>query len=289
MATTFTNQATLRYNGEAVQSNITVGLIEGTLSVSKQAVEEQYAAGDTITYVVSIVNNSSAALTGLTVTDDLGAYPFATGTIQPLTYVAGSVQYYANGVLQPDPTISTADGLTLTGISVPAAGNVTIIYSATVNEFAPLETGSSITNTVNVSGTDVTEATAVESIAVSNAAALSILKSVTPIPVAENGRLTYTFQLFNSGNTAVPADENASVTDTFDPVLTDIVIMLNGTALTAATDYSYDESTGILSTADGVIAIPAATFTQDPVTGAWSTTPGAATLTVTGTVGAATP
>ena len=288
MATSFTNQATLRYNGEAVQSNITVGLIEGMLSVSKQAVEEQYAAGDTVTYVVSIVNNGGAALSGLTVTDNLGAYAFGAGTVQPLTYNTGSVQYYVDGVLQPDPNVSSADGLALSGISVPAAGNVTIIYSATVNEYAPLETGSSVTNTVTVSGTDVTEATAEESIAVTNAADLSILKSVTPIPVAENGRLTYTFQLFNSGNTAVLETDNAVITDTFDPVLTDIAVTLNGAALTIGTDYSYDENTGEFSTAEGVIAIPAASYTQDAATGAWSMTPGAATLTVTGTIGAVT-
>lgn len=287
MATAFTNVATLNYNGEQVQSNIAVGMIEGMLSVSKYAVNETYGEGDTLTYVVSIVNNSAEAINGLTVTDDLGAYPFGTGTVQPLTYVENSLQYYQNGVLQPDPASATTDGLVLSDVSVPANGNATLVYSAAVNGYAPLETGGSVTNTVTVTGDDVTSVSAEESVAVTNAAQLSLVKSITPIPVAENGELTYTFQLLNSGNTAVLDTENAVVTDTFNPVLTGISVALDGTALTAGVDYDYDEATGVFTTANGVLAIPAATFTQDETTGEWSSTPGSVTLTVTGKIGSA--
>ena len=283
MATTFTNQATLSYNGAQVRSNIAVGVLEGSLSVTKNAVASQYSAGETITYVVSIVNNSPGPITGLTVSDDLGAYPFGAGTVQPLTYVNGSVQYYSDGILQPAPAVTTTDGLVITGISVPANGNVTLVYSATVNEYAPLASGSAIDNTVTVDGTGVSAVEAQETVPASEAAQLSMLKSVTPIPVAENGTLTYTFQLINSGNTAVLDTDGAVVSDIFDPVLTGIAVTLNGTALTAA-DYSYDEATGVFSTADGVIAIPAATYEQDPATGVWTATPGTTTLTVTGAV-----
>ena len=203
MATTFTNVATLSYNGAQVYSNTAVGMIEEVLSVTKYAVNETYGAGDTMTYVVSVVNNSDAAVNGLTVTDDLGAYAFGTGTVQPMDYIENTLQYYRNGVLQPDPAVSTADGLTLSDISVPANGNVTIVYSTALNDYAPMETGGSITNTVTINGTGVTAVTAQESVAVTNAAQLSVIKSITPIPVAENGELTYTFQLLNSGNTAV--------------------------------------------------------------------------------------
>lgn len=289
MATPFTNVATLNYNGGQIRSNIAVGMIEGILSVSKYAVNETYGEGDTLTYVVSIVNNSDAAITGLTVTDDLGAYAFGTGTVQPLTYVPESLQYYTDGVLQPDPAVQSDSGLVLSGISVPADGNATIVYSATVNGFAPLETGASITNTVTVDSPTVTAVTAEESVAVTNAAQLSIVKSVSPIPVPENGELTYTFQLLNSGNTAVLDTENATVTDTFDPVLTDISVTLDGTALVEGVDYTYDEQTGEFATANGVIAIPAATYTQDETTGEWSMTPGSVTLTVTGRISAPTP
>lgn len=283
MPTTFTNQATLSFNGQDIPSNIVTGVIESILRVTKFAVAEEYRAGDTVTYVVSIINTSSAPLTDLTVSDDLGAYTFDMETLRPLSYVDGSIQYYQNGVLQPDPDVSTTDGLVLTGITVPANGNVLLVYAATVNEFAPLEAGSTIDNTVTVSGESICDAVANETITVISEALLSIIKSVTPIPVAENGELTYTFQLLNYGNTAVTADDDAIVTDTFDPILSDISVTLNGTPLTTA-DYDYSEATGVFSTDEGVISIPAATFTQDPETGEWTTTPGSATLTVTGTI-----
>ena len=286
MATTFTNTATLNYNGATLRSNVAVGTIEGVLSVAKNTAAQEYAVGETLTYVVSIVNNSDAAVTGLTVTDDLGAYIFNTGTVQPLDYVAGSVQYYSSGVLQPAPTVAATNGLVFSGITVPANGSVILIYEATVNEYAPPEVGGVIENTVTVTGPDVSDITAVESVPATSGAVLAILKSITPIPVAENGTLTYTFRLQNTGNTEVMASENAVVSDTFAPVLTDISVMLNGTALEAGTDYTYDETTGVFSTQEGILAIPAATFTQDPATGAWSVDPGTATLTVTGTVGA---
>ena len=98
---TFTNQATLTYNGTTTASNIVTGEILEVLSAQKNAVVDAYTAGDDITYVVSILNTGQAPLTGLTLTDDLGAYTFGAQTLTPLTYTNGSLRYYVNGVLQP--------------------------------------------------------------------------------------------------------------------------------------------------------------------------------------------
>ena len=54
--------------------------------------------------------------------------------------------------------------------------------------------------------------------------------------------------------------------------------------MTEETDYSYDELTGEFATVAGKIIVPAATFTQDPVSGAWTTKPGQALVVVTGNV-----
>ena len=113
---------------------------------------------------------------------------------------------------------------------------------------------------------------------------LSITKTITPAQVSDNGTVTYTFLIQNSGNEALVATDDAAVTDTFDPVLTGITVTLNGTALAQGTGYTYDETTGAFSTVPGVITVPAATYTQDPVTGIYTGTPGLATLTVTGTI-----
>jgi len=82
----------------------------------------------------------------------------------------------------------------------------------------------------------------------------------------------------------VEATDNASVTDTFDPILTDLTVTYDGTPWTEGTDYTYDETTGVFTTVPGRILVPAATFTQDPDTGVWTTDPGVGTLVVTGTI-----
>ena len=56
------------------------------------------------------------------------------------------------------------------------------------------------------------------------------------------------------------------ITDTFAPVLNNLTAALNGTAWTAATDYTYNEATGTFSSTAGAITVPAATYTQDSTT-----------------------
>ncbi len=282
---TFRNQAILSYNGASTTSNVVVGEVTEVLSAQKNAPVGTYQPGETHSYVVSIVNSGTAPFTGLTVSDDLGAYTFGTPatTLTPLTYVNDSVALYINGVLQADPAVTAGPPLTFTGINVPAGGNAVLIYEARVNEFAD-PTGT-ITNTATVSGGGLTApVTAPATVNGESNVLLSITKAVSPVPVAENGRLTYTFVIENYGATAAATTDNLTVSDTFDPILTDLTVTLNGTVLTAPGQYTYDETTGLFTTLPGQITVPAATVTQDPVTGVYTTTPGVATLTVTGTV-----
>ena len=95
---TFTNQATLTYNGQTTTSNVTVGELTETLTAAKTAVVPTYGTDGRVTYILSLVNSGTAPLTGLTITDDLGGYAFNAGTVYPLSYTAGSVRYYQNGV-----------------------------------------------------------------------------------------------------------------------------------------------------------------------------------------------
>lgn len=287
MATTFTNQATLSFNGSAVRSNIVVGAVESALSIDKQSVAADYSASETLTYVISIVNNGENDATALTVTDDLGAYDFGGGTVRPMSYVPDTLKYYLDGELQPDSvlTVTYTDDLVISGVSVPASGSTVLVYSAEVNEFAPLDADASITNTAVVSGNGVCGVEAEETLPAAVEPGLSLLKAVTPVPVAENGELTYTFTLLNFGNTAVTAEDNAAVSDTFSPALSDISVSMNGVPMTEGTDYTYDEATGVFETIAGTLSIPAAEFTQDTATGAWATVPGSAELTVTGRIG----
>ena len=149
---TFTNQATLRYNGNIVNSNITTGELLEVLSATKTAVIDTYSQGSDITYVINIVNSGAVAFTGLTVTDNLGEYTFGTGTLVPLDYVDGSIRYYVNGALQPAPAVTAGPPLTISGVTVPANGVTTIIYVASANQYAPLDLEGVITNTAVISG-----------------------------------------------------------------------------------------------------------------------------------------
>ncbi len=282
---TFTNQATLTYNGQTTTSNVTVGELTETLTAVKTAVVPTYDADGRVTYVISLVNSGAAPLTDLTVTDDLGGYAFNAGTVYPLAYTAGSVRYYQNGALQTAPTVTAGPPLVFSGITVPAGGSAALVYEATATAFAPRGVEDTVTNTVTVAGAGlVNPVTAAETIAAAAAPALSINKSLSPTTVTENSRLTYTFTIQNTGNTAADAAASIVITDTFDPRLTDLSVTLNGTALTAPTQYTYDAATGVFATVAGVVTVPAATYTQDTATGAYSVTPGTAVLTVTGTV-----
>jgi uncharacterized repeat protein (TIGR01451 family) len=102
----FTNQAQLSYNNATVNSNVAVGEVLEVLSAAKTAVTETYTQGDTVTYVISAVNTGATPLSGITVSDNLGAYPFGETTLYPLSYIDGSVRLYIDGVLQAAPTVT---------------------------------------------------------------------------------------------------------------------------------------------------------------------------------------
>lgn len=280
----FTNQAQLRYGNAVANSNIAVGEILEVLAVTKTAVRSNYRQNDTITYVISIVNSGTAPVTGLTITDNLGEYAFGTQSLAPLSYVANTVRYYTNGSLQAAPAVAVEAPLTITGISVPAGGNAVVVYEALVNEYAPLSLNSQIKNTVTVSGTGITDISADETVTALSEPMLTITKSVSPVPVTENGTLTYTFTIQNYGSQ--PADESTGVviTDTFAPILNNLTASFNAAAWTPTTDYIYGTATGLFSSVEGKITVPAATYVQDEMTGAWSINPGVSTLVITGTV-----
>lgn len=282
---TFFNQATLSYNGNTVNSNIVTGELVEVISATKTALTDDYTTGDIVSYAVSIINSGSTDFRGLEITDNLGAYTFNETTLVPLTYVDGSVRYFINGDLTAAPTVTAGPPLTISGVTVPAGGNAIIVYSARVNSFAPLGEGSAITNTVTVTGGGLSsDITAEATVPAVTEASLTITKTLNPTTVTDNGELTYTFIIQNTGAQAVTAADDASITDTFDPIIDITGVTFDGTAWTEGTNYTYDETTGVFTTLPGQIVVPAATYAQDPTTGTYIINPGTVTLTVTGTV-----
>ncbi len=280
---TFFNQATLSYNGNVINSNITEGEILEVLSAAKTAVGDTYTRNSEVTYIINIVNSGNIAYNNLTITDNLGEYDFGTEELIPLDYVEGSVRYFVNGVLQPAPTVDAGAPLVISGINVPAGGVATIAYVAEVNGFAPFGDDASIVNTAVISGAGICDITVSATITPENEASLTITKSLNPTTVTENGQLTYTFVIQNTGNTAVTAAANAVVTDLFDPALDISSVTFNGVSWTSPANYTYTATSGMFATVPGQITVPAATYTQNP-DGTWVIQPGVAVLTVTGTI-----
>ncbi len=281
----FTNQATLSYNGQTVNSNIVSGEVTEVLTINKRASVDTYNGNDVVTYVLNIQNLSANAISGITITDDLGAYTLGTGTYTPLTYTGEPVLYYQNGLVQASPAVTAGPPMVISNITVPGNGNTTLVYRALVNEFAPLGAGQTITNTANITGGGLTNAVeAVNTITTSDQPALTILKAVNPTVVAENGVVTYTFTIQNTGAGEADAASLVSIVDTFDPILENISVTLNNAVWAETGNYTYDQTSGLFTTTPGQITVPAATFTQVPGTGQWTMTPGVTVLTVTGTI-----
>ena len=280
----FTNQATLTYNGNVITSNIATGELIEVLTASKTAVIGTYSQNSEITYVINIINSGSSAITGITLTDDLGRYSFDATTLVPLDYVPNSVQYYVNGILQPAPTVTVGPPLLISGINVPGNGVVTIIYVAETNQYAPLSLGTDITNTAVIRADSITNVTVTETVTPEADAQLTITKNLSPTTVTENGQLTYTFTIQNTGNVPIVATDNVVISDLFNPILSNLNVSFNGVLWNTPANYSYSEISGQFTTVPGQVTVPAAVYTQDVTTGAWTITPGVSVLSVTGTI-----
>lgn len=280
----FTNYATLSYTGGSTESNTVVGELVETLSVSKTAVTDLYQRDGKITYVISVINSGTVDAGGVTISDDLGGYAFGTGTVYPLAYRQGTVRLFTNGVLSVVPNVTAGPPLTVTGITIPAGGNVQLVYEADVTAYAPLGQTATITNTATVTGGGTATAlTAQTTVSNATTADLRITKALNPTTVQENGQLTYTFVIYNDGAAAAVTTDQLTLTDTFDPKLRSISVTLDGTALTAGTDYTYNESMGVFTTIPGRITVPAATFVQGE-DGSYTATAGTATVVITGMI-----
>ena len=281
---TFFNQATLSFNGRLTNSNVTTGEILDVLDATKTALTATYGANDNVVYMVNIVNSGNTALTGITVSDDLGAYTVGENTVYPLTYEEGSVRLFINGTLQPTPTVTAGPPLVISGITVPQNSNASIVYEARTNEFTPQAAEATVVNTATVSADGISDIVSQATVTAREDANLTIAKAICPPVVTDNGEITYTFVIQNSGNTEAIATDNVIVTDTFTPILNPISVTYNGTAWAEDTNYTYDETTGEFATLPGEITVPAATYTQNAETGVVTVTPGVAVITVTGTV-----
>lgn len=284
MAQTITNQASLnyQYNGQsaaAVSNVASVTLVE-PLTAEKRSVEESYRANGEVTYILSFVNSSSAPLTGITVTDNLGTYTLLSGSVTPLTFTAPAL-LYIDGVYSGTITPTVApNSITFSIPSLAACSNVQIIYKANVNETAAVAAASVIRNTVEISAEGITTpVTTDHAITVENYADVRIIKSMSPATLVDGTAITYEFMVYNYGNTEAT---DVVLFDTFTPAPSNLTVSIDGAVLSAA-DYTYQD--GVLTVPTGAartLTLPAAAFVQDPSTGITTATPSTMRIVVTG-------
>lgn len=283
---TIENFATVRYTSGGVPattvSNIAQIDLASSVTFDKRTVGSTYSEGDTVTYILTVSNTSSNPLNTVSITDNLGTFTSQTDELTPLTYVGPAILLVdgqdASANLTTDSSVPSQLVFTIPALAAGATAN--IIYTARVNEFAPLELDSTIVNDATLTtDSDCADGSASATVTVAPAADVSIFKQMSPNPVVCGDTVTYTIRLYNYGNIDA---ENVQLTDVFDPIPTNITVSRNGVLL-EGTAYSYENGT-LTVPATQTDTIPAATFTRDATTGEVVVTPGTVEYVITGTI-----
>lgn len=276
MARIITNYATLDYqNGnerERVTSNVAQTTLQQMLGITKDAYSATYRRADTLTYVVQITSAGESP-TSVTVEDNLGTFTENGVSYTPLDYE--SYLLYVGQTLNPETGGVSVTVEELSGRVRFVFGNLpnpfpglTLIMQMKVNDFAAVDPqGVGITNTTGlwVSGQEVASDEA--TVLAEEYADLRILKSMTPDPVNEGGRLTYTFAICNYG-TSSPTQ--VTLRDQFSPAPEiPLTVTVDGVAVDA---FDYNRETGLFVLGSEAVepyalVLPPATFERDPVTG----------------------
>ena len=285
---TIENFATVSYTSGGVTetkvSNLAEIGLESAISFTKTTLGETYGEDEVVTYILSMTNTSTSAITNVSITDDLGTFVFGTLELTPLTYAPPALLLIDGQDVSAQLTVdtATAGSLVFSFPTLPAGATANIVYRAAVNEYAPLDVEAGITNTATLtSDSDCADGTASATITAVSAANVSVFKQMSPNPVICGDTVTYTIRIYNYGNIAA---ENVVLTDTFNPAPTNITVSRDGTLL-PANEYSYVD--GTLTVPAGTttaVSVPTATFVRDTTTGIVTVTPGMIEYTITGTI-----
>ena len=240
---TITNQATVvgddlndptgSNNSTSESTTITPG---ADLAITKADSADPVAAGDSLTYTLSVHNNGSLDATNVVVTDNLPAGV----TYQSASPSQGSCSE-ANG------NLSCSLGSLSNGADATVEVIVTAGATGTVTNTAGVQADEFDGNTANNSATETTK--------IAGVADLSITKSDSPDPLYAGQTLTYTLTVGNNGPADAPA---VKVTDSLPA----------GVAFQSATTSqgSCSEAGGIVSCDLGALANSAGATVQIAVT-----------------------
>ena len=285
---TIENFATIRYTSGGITatkvSNLAEISLESSVRITKSTLGDTYSENSVLTYIITVTNTTAATINDITITDDLGTFAFNATELTPLSYTSPALLLIdgQDNTAQLSVDTATAGSLVFSFPSLTAGATANIIYKVTVNEYAALETGSTIVNTATLSSTaECVDGEATATVQVADMADVSVFKQMCPNPVVCGSTVTYTIRVYNYGNLAA---ENVELTDNFDPAPTNVTVSRDGILL-PATDYTYvDGLLTVPSTGGSAVSVPPATFTRDPVSGVVSVTPGVVEYVITGTI-----
>ena len=272
---------------KSASSNIAMTTLQEALSITKSSLGEAYTENGEITFMISVTNNYTESVKNIKITDNLGSYSLNSNLCDklftPLTYIGPSFLYLGGTLFSNIEPKVLQDKITFIVPTIPAKSNALIIYKTYVNEFAPLVTGSIITSTATLSSKILTHSlNASVSITVKDQADVRIIKNMSPNPVLPGEKITYSFSLYNYGNTEA---KNVVLNDTFIPSPEVISVYLKSSEI-LTDDFSYINGTITIPSYDSKldISVPPATFEQDSVTGTISPTPGIVSIIVKGQI-----
>lgn len=285
---TIENFATVSYTSGGVSetkvSNLAEIGLESAISFTKATLGDTYSEDSVITYILSMSNTSSSPISNVSVSDDLGSFVFNASELSPLSYASPALLLIDGQDVSAQLTTDATDPqlIRFSFPTLPAGATANIVYRASVNEYAPLDVGATITNTATLtSDSDCADGSASATITALSAANVSVFKQMSPNPVVCGDTVTYTIRVYNYGNIEA---EDLVLSDTFNPAPTSVTVSRDGTLL-LATDYTYTDGTlTVPSTADSPVSVPAATFTRDATTGIVTVTPGIVEYVVTGVI-----
>ena len=284
MATNLLNRAQISYSyggGEAssaVSNQTSTTLLDRyTMLVTKTTLTPELRAGNNAAFVVYVENNGAAALSDITVEDDLGA---ALGGTPQLEYVDGSAAFYLNGSPVAGTAAASADGVTFSVTEqLDPGSNLIVMYLAKLSETADAPVTNTAVVTANTGAVPREPVTATASATVTPAAFanVTVFKSADRDTVVEGDTLVYTFTLMNTG---FEAAEAVTLTDAFPAefIVNSVSLYTGGTETPVdPADYAVTGTTLTLPAAGSPLTISVPEATEEG--------PGITEITVTGTIG----
>lgn len=288
MPTQISNFASLTFeygsNKEEVLSNTAFATLQDSVSMSLSSIENSYYLNDTITYVLSIINNGNRNIKNIKISNDLASYTINSGLSQkiiaPLSYTGTSKIYIGGKFFSDIEAEVLPDKIIFNVEEIPALSNVLIFYSVAVNKNADLITGSFLKSTSSLTYDGMlNNIKSSDTIYVKEKADVTLIKYMYPNSITSGEIITYNFILYNYGNIEA---QNVSFSDTFNPAPLNLNVSVNSDALSPK-NYSYINGEIKIPCygSDFSLSIPPAKFIQDENNGAITTKPGSTIITIT--------